>query len=71
MWTGSPDPLCAVVEQANRARGGQDAAAIAMACWAVLVLVPRGLLHLASWILSHPLRLMAAAAVAAVFVATL
>lgn len=71
VWTGSPEPLSDLVEQAGRAREGQDAQAIAMACWAVLVLIPRGLLHLASWVLAHPLRTLAAAAVAAVFVATL
>ncbi|GIJ28310.1 hypothetical protein Vqi01_34720 [Micromonospora qiuiae] len=71
VWTGSPEPLSDLVEMAGRAREGQDAQAIAMACWAVLVLIPRGLLHLASWVLAHPLRTLAAAAVAAVFVATL
>lgn len=71
VWTGSPEPLSDLVEMASRAREGQDAQAIAMACWAVLVLIPRGLLHLASWVLAHPLRTLAAAAVAAVFVATL
>jgi hypothetical protein len=59
------------VDQVGRAREGEQATAIAMACWALAVLVPRGLLHLASWVLAHPLRLMAAAAVVAVFVATL
>ncbi|WP_420118131.1 hypothetical protein [Micromonospora sp.] len=71
MWTGSPEPLSDLVAQSGRARDGEDAQAIAMACWAVLVLIPRGLLHLASWVLAHPLRSLAAAAVAAVFIATL
>ncbi|SBT69297.1 hypothetical protein GA0070622_6421 [Micromonospora sediminicola] len=71
VWTGSPEPLADLVGQAGRAREGSDAHAIAMACWAVLVLIPRGLLHLASWVLAHPLRTLAAAAVAAVFIATL
>ncbi|MBM0233715.1 hypothetical protein JNW91_18780 [Micromonospora sp. STR1_7] len=71
MWTGSPESLSEMVGQAGRAREGQDAHAIAMACWAVLVLIPRGLLHLASWVLAHPLRTVAVAAVAAVFIATL
>ncbi|RAO26122.1 hypothetical protein ONO23_05525 [Micromonospora noduli] len=71
VWTGSPEPLSDMVGQAGRAREGQDAHAIAMACWAVLVLIPRGLLHLASWVLAHPLRTVAVAAVAAVFIATL
>jgi hypothetical protein len=71
VWTGSPEPLSELVDLAGRAREGQDAQAIAMACWAVLVLIPRGLLHLASWVLAHPLRSLVAAAVAAVFVATL
>ncbi|MFI7075558.1 hypothetical protein, partial [Micromonospora sediminicola] len=55
VWTGSPEPLSDLVGQASRARDGSDAHAIAMACWAVLVLIPRGLLHLASWVLAHPL----------------
>ncbi|MEV0216501.1 hypothetical protein [Micromonospora sp. NPDC050695] len=71
VWTGSPESLSDLVEQATQAREGQDAHAIAMACWAVLVLIPRGLLHLASWVLAHPLRTVAVAAVAAVFIATL
>lgn len=71
VWNGSPEPLSDLVGQAGKARDGQDAHAIAMACWAVLVLIPRGLLHLASWVLAHPLRTLAAAAVAAVFLATL
>ncbi|MEV0005889.1 hypothetical protein AB0H28_26890 [Micromonospora sp. NPDC050980] len=71
VWTGSPEPLSDLVGQASRARDGSDAHAIAMACWAVLVLIPRGLLHLASWVLAHPLRTLAAASVAAVFIATL
>ncbi|MDG4756256.1 hypothetical protein O7630_35500 [Micromonospora sp. WMMD718] len=71
VWTGSPEPLSDLVGQAGKAREGSDAHAIAMACWAVLVLIPRGLLHLASWVLAHPLRTLAAAAVAAVFLATL
>ncbi|MFY1573315.1 hypothetical protein ACN26Z_00275 [Verrucosispora sp. WMMD703] len=71
LWTGSPEPLRDLVDQAARARKDEDAQAIAMACWAVLVLIPRGLLHLASWVLAHPLRSLAAAAVAAIFVATL
>lgn len=71
VWTGSPEPLCDLVGQAGKARDGSDAQAIAMACWAVLVLIPRGLLHLASWVLAHPLRTLATAAVAAIFIATL
>ncbi|WP_230540426.1 hypothetical protein [Salinispora arenicola] len=71
VWTGSPEPLSDLVGLTGQARDGQDAQAIAMACWAVLVLVPRGLLHLASWVLAHPLRTVAAAAVVAVFAATL
>lgn len=71
VWTGSPEPLSDLVGLTGQARDGQqDAQAIAMACWAVLVLVPRGLLHLASWVLAHPLRTLAVAAVAAVFAAT-
>ncbi|MFY1599522.1 hypothetical protein [Micromonospora sp. WMMD737] len=70
VWTGSPEPLSDLVALTGQARDGQDAQAIAMACWAVLVLIPRGLLHLASWVLAHPLRSLAAAAVAAVFLAT-
>lgn len=68
VWTGSPEPLADLVGQARD--GQQDAQAIAMACWAVLVLIPRGLLHLASWVLAHPLRTLAVAAVAAVFAVT-
>lgn len=70
VWTGSPEPLCELTEQVTSARDGGDAQTIAMACWALIVLIPRGLLHLASWVLAHPLRLLAVAALAAIAIAT-
>jgi hypothetical protein len=71
VWTDAPEPLHAMVGRVTDARTGGTPTDIALACWAVLVLIPRGLLHLASWVLSHPLRLVVAAALAAVFLATL
>lgn len=71
VWTDSPEPLRAMVGKVTQARTGGTPTDIALACWAVLVLIPRGLFHLASWILSHPIRLLAAAVLAAVLLATL
>jgi hypothetical protein len=72
VWTDAPEPLCHLVARAAEARDPERTATeIALACWAVLVLIPRGLLHLASWVLTHPIRLLAVAALAAVFLATL
>jgi hypothetical protein len=72
VWTDAPEPLCDLVGRVTVARDPERTATdLALACWAVLVLTPRGLLHLASWVLTHPLRLLAAAAVVAVFLATL
>lgn len=71
VWTDSPQPLRELAAQVGAARDSEHATAIAMACWALLVLIPRGLLHLASWVLAHPVRSLAAAAVVAVFIATL
>lgn len=59
VWTGTPEPLSAMAERVQAARQAEDPQQIAMACWAVLVLIPRGLLHLASWALEHPLRTLA------------
>lgn len=69
IWTGTPESLSELVDQASAARDG-DARATAMAGWAVLVLIPRALLHLASWVLAHPLRLLTVASVVVVFVVT-
>jgi hypothetical protein len=72
VWTDAPTPLCDLVGRALDARHpDRTATDIGMACWAVLVLIPRGLLHLTSWVLTHPLRLLVAAALTAVFLATL
>ncbi len=70
VWTGSPEPLSDMVGRVTEARTDPDRAQVALACWALLVLIPRGLLHLASWVLSHPARLLAAAVLAAIFAAT-
>ena len=72
VWAESPEPLSALVGRVTDARHpDRTPVEIALACWALLVLVPRGLLHLASWALTHPLRLLAAAVLAAVLLATL
>ena len=71
VWTDAPEALCDLVGRVTAARDSRHAADIALACWAALVLIPRGLFHLASWIFTHPLRLLAAAALAALFIATL
>lgn len=71
VWDGTPTPMSAIVGQIQRAREADDAREIAMACWALLVVVPRGGLHLASWVLEDPLRTAAAALLLAVLIATL
>lgn len=71
VWTGSPEPLCDLVAAAAGVREpDRTAADVALACWAVLVMIPRGLLHLASWVLAHPVRAAAAAVLLVVLLAT-
>jgi hypothetical protein len=70
VYTSSPQSLRDQVDQILAARDDANAQAIAMACWAVLVLIPRGLLHLASWLFAHPLRLITLAALIALLIAT-
>lgn len=71
VWTGTPEPLSALVGQVQRAREADDARDVAMACWALLVAAPRGVLHLASWALEHPLRTAAVTLLLTVLIATL
>jgi hypothetical protein len=61
VWTGTPEPLSVLVEKVRAARGAEDPQQVAMACWSLLVLVPRSVLHLASWALEHPLRTLVVA----------
>jgi hypothetical protein len=70
VWTGTPEPLSALVEHIRAARGSDDLKAIGAACWALLVAVPRGLLHLASWALQHPARTAVVALLLAIAIAT-
>jgi len=70
VWTDSPEPLCDLVDRVTEARRpDRTPLEVALACWAVLVLVPRGAAHLASWLLIHPLRLAIAAVVIAAWLA--
>jgi hypothetical protein len=61
VWTGTPEPLSALAGRVRAARGAEDPQQVAMACWSLLVLVPRAVLHLASWALEHPARTAAMA----------
>lgn len=70
VWTGTPEPLSVLVERIRAARGSDDLKAIGAACWALLVAVPRGVLHLASWALEHPARTAVVAVLLAVLIAT-
>jgi hypothetical protein len=65
VWTDSPDPLCRLVTAATTIRNG-NAAEILLTAWAVLALIPRAALHLASWILTHPLRTLAVSVAVAI-----
>lgn len=56
VWTDSPPPLANITGEITAARQGQDPAAPAMAGWLLLTLIPRGGLHLLSWVLAHPAR---------------
>lgn len=72
MWAQAPEPLSALVGRVGQARQpDRTPAEVALACWAVLVVVPRAVCHLASWALAHPLRLLAAAVLVATFLVTL
>jgi hypothetical protein len=59
VWTGTPEPLSAMTDRVKAARGAEDPQQVALACWALLVIVPRAVLHGVSWALEHPLRTIA------------
>jgi len=68
IWTDSPAPLNSIVDQAKQAKADGNGA---MAAWTIIVLIPRGILHLASWILEHPIRCLPAGTLILIFLATL
>lgn len=71
VWTDAPEPLCHLVARTTAARTeSRTPADVGLACWAVLVLIPRAGLHLASWLLTHPLRSLTAAVLIALLIAT-
>lgn len=71
VWTGTPEPLSVLAGRVRAARGAEDPRQVAMACWALLVLVPRAVLHLCSWALEHPARTAAAALLLAALIGSL
>ncbi|RZU46542.1 hypothetical protein EV385_6616 [Krasilnikovia cinnamomea] len=71
VWTGTPEPLSALTEQVRAARDADDPRQVAMACWSLLVLIPRAVLHLASWALQDPARTAAALLLLGVLVGSL
>ncbi|GAB1646896.1 hypothetical protein [Krasilnikovia sp. MM14-A1259] len=71
IWTGTPEPLSALAGQVRAARGSEDPRQVAMACWSLLVLIPRVVLHGASWFLQHPARTAAALLVLGVLIGSL
>lgn len=71
VWQDSPDPLCAIVGQAKQARNDGTPQGVALAVWAIIMLPPRAALHLASWMLTHPLRFLVGTTLIIIFIATL
>jgi len=72
VWTDSPEPLRVLVARITAAKAeDRTPAEVGMAFWALLALIPRVGLHLASWLFTHPLRLLAFTALGAVLLATL
>jgi hypothetical protein len=71
VWEGQPESLQTQVTAALQALRSDDPRQIAMGCWALLVAAPRGLLHLCSWALEHPLRTLAAALLLGVLIGSL
>lgn len=71
VWNGQPASLQAQVTQALEAIRSDDPKQIAMGCWSLLVALPRGVLHLCSWALEHPLRSLAAALLLGVLIGSL
>lgn len=71
VWTDTPDPLCNILAQAKQARNGGTPQDIGLAIWTMVMLAPRGMLHLTSWLLSHPARFAAGAILIIIFIATL
>ncbi|MFC3989645.1 hypothetical protein [Actinoplanes siamensis] len=71
VWSGTPEPLSALTDRVRAARNSDSPQHVAMACWALLVLVPRAVLHLASWALEHPARAAAAGLLLAALIGSL
>lgn len=71
VWEGRPESLQGQVNAALQALRSDDPKQIAMGSWALLVAAPRGLLHLCSWALEHPLRTLAAALLLGVLIGSL
>lgn len=71
VWTGTPTSLQSQVEAARHALRSEDLRQIAVGCWLLFVSVLRGLLHLGSWVLEHPLRTLAAVLLLGVLIGSL
>jgi hypothetical protein len=71
VWTGTPESLSVLAEKVRAARDAEDPQQVALACWSLLVLIPRAVLHLASWALEHPLRTAAVALVLGALIGSL
>lgn len=70
VWVDSPESLAAQWARVREGLAAGDAAGRLAAGWAVLVLIPRAGLHLASWLAADPHRAAGAALLLLVFVAT-
>ena len=71
VWTGTPASLQAQVEAARTCLKSEDPQQIALGCWLLFVTALRGLLHLGSWALEHPLRTLAAVLLLGVLIGSL
>lgn len=71
VWTGSPASLQAQVDAARHGLKSEDPQQIALGCWLLFVTALRGLLHLGSWALEHPLRTLAAVLLLSVLIGSL
>jgi hypothetical protein len=70
VWFDSPESLADQWARVREGLAAGDAAGRLAAGWAVLVLIPRAVLHLGSWLAADPYRAAGAAVLLLVFIAT-
>jgi hypothetical protein len=66
VWTGRPESIHHMIKVIVAARDNDDRAVKTAAAWSILVIIPRTILHLLSWILGDPFRTLLVAGALAI-----